>query len=35
MEYINRLDNYDASDIASIAIDNGLLEEAFLHLQEV
>lgn len=29
MEYINRLDNYDASDIASIAIDNGLLEEAF------
>ena len=29
MEYINRLDNYDATDIANIAIDNGLFEEAF------
>eukprot|EP00053_Salpingoeca_punica_P012105 m.107985 g.107985 ORF g.107985 m.107985 type:complete len:1673 (-) comp15857_c0_seq1:337-5355(-) len=29
MEYINRLDNYDAADIASIAIDNQLFEEAF------
>eukprot|EP00039_Didymoeca_costata_P018242 m.332709 g.332709 ORF g.332709 m.332709 type:complete len:1698 (-) comp16994_c0_seq1:153-5246(-) len=29
MEYINRLDNYDAPDIASIAIDNQLFEEAF------
>lgn len=29
MEYINRLDNYDAPDIASIAIDNELFEEAF------
>jgi clathrin heavy chain len=29
MEYINRLDNYDAPDIASIAIDNSLFEEAF------
>jgi clathrin heavy chain len=29
MEYINRLDNYDAPDIANIAINNGLYEEAF------
>jgi clathrin heavy chain len=29
MEYINRLDNYDAPDIASIAIDGQLFEEAF------
>ena len=29
MEYINRLDNYDAPDIASIAINNELYEEAF------
>jgi clathrin heavy chain len=29
MEYINRLDNYDAPDIASIAISNELFEEAF------
>lgn len=29
MEYINRLDNYDAPDIANIAINNGLFEEAF------
>ena len=29
MEYINRLDQYDAPDIASIAIDNSLFEEAF------
>lgn len=29
MEYITRLDNYDAPDIASIAIDNELFEEAF------
>lgn len=29
MEYINRLDNYDAPDIASIAIDSQLFEEAF------
>lgn len=28
-EYINRLDNYDAPDIASIAIANELYEEAF------
>lgn len=29
MEYINRLDNYDAPDIATIAIDSSLFEEAF------
>lgn len=29
MDYINRLDNYDAPDIASIAITSTLYEEAF------
>ena len=29
MEYINRLENYDAPDIANIAINNQLYEEAF------
>lgn len=29
MEYISRLDNYDAPDIANIAISNELFEEAF------
>jgi clathrin heavy chain len=29
MEYINRLENYDAPDIATIAISNELYEEAF------
>jgi clathrin heavy chain len=29
MEYINRLDNYDAPDIANIAIQSELFEEAF------
>ena len=29
MEYINRLDNYDAPDIANIAISSQLFEEAF------
>ena len=29
MEYINRLDNYDAPDIANIAIGAELYEEAF------
>ena len=29
MEYVNRLDNYDAPDIANIAINNELFEEAF------
>ncbi|XP_060534182.1 clathrin heavy chain [Cylas formicarius] len=29
MDYINRLDNYDAPDIANIAISNHLYEEAF------
>ena len=29
MEYVNRLDNYDAPDIAQIAITSGLYEEAF------
>lgn len=29
MEYISRLDNYDAPDIANIAISSELFEEAF------
>ncbi len=29
MEYINRLDNYDAPDIANICISSELFEEAF------
>jgi len=29
MDYINRLDNFDAPDIANIAIGSGLFEEAF------
>ncbi|KAK9470001.1 uncharacterized protein V1510DRAFT_309136 [Dipodascopsis tothii] len=29
MDYIHRLSNYDAADIAQIAVDNGLYEEAF------
>ena len=29
MDYINRLDNYDAPDIANIAVENELFEEAF------
>ena len=29
MEYINRLDNYDAPDIANIAMGSQLYEEAF------
>ena len=29
MEYIQKLDNYDAPDIANIAITSGLYEEAF------
>lgn len=29
MEYISRLDNYDAPDIANIAISSELYEEAF------
>ena len=29
MEYINRLDNYDAPDIANICISSDLFEEAF------
>ena len=29
MDYITRLDNYDAPDIASIAINSELFEEAF------
>jgi clathrin heavy chain len=30
MEYINKLDNYDAPDIAKIAVDQELFEEGFL-----
>jgi len=30
MEYINKLDNYDAPDIAKIAVDQELYEEGFL-----
>lgn len=29
MEYISRLDNYDAPDIANIAVSSALYEEAF------
>lgn len=29
MDYVNRLDNYDAPDIANIAIGSELYEEAF------
>jgi clathrin heavy chain len=29
MDYINRLEYYDAPEIAKIAVDNGLYEEAF------
>lgn len=29
MDYVNRLDNYDAPDIANIAVGSGLFEEAF------
>lgn len=29
MDYISKLDNYDAPDVANIAITNGLYEEAF------
>lgn len=29
MEYIQKLDNYDAPDIANIAVTNKLYEEAF------
>lgn len=34
MEYINRLDHYDASDVAAIAIDASLFEEAFAIFQK-
>ena len=30
LEYIDKLDNFDAPDIANIAISNGLFEEAFV-----
>lgn len=30
MDYVNRLDSYDAPDIANIAIENGLYEAAFV-----
>jgi clathrin heavy chain len=30
MDYVNRLDNYDAPDIANIAVGSGLFEEAFV-----
>ena len=29
MEYVRRLDNYDGEDIAQVAVNKGLLEEAF------
>ncbi|XP_071124193.1 clathrin heavy chain 1-like [Mytilus edulis] len=35
MEYINRLDNYDAPDIANIAINNELFEEAFAIFKKI
>ncbi|KAF9962551.1 hypothetical protein BGZ72_003150 [Mortierella alpina] len=34
MDYINRLDNFDAPDIADHAIRNGLYEEAFVIFQK-
>lgn len=34
MDYVNRLDNYDAPDVANIAINNGLFEEAFAIFQK-
>ena len=34
MEYINRLDNYDAADVAAIAIESSLYEEAFAIFQK-
>ncbi|EGD82238.1 clathrin [Salpingoeca rosetta] len=34
MEYINRLDNYDAPDVAAIAIESSLFEEAFAIFQK-
>ncbi|THD27284.1 Clathrin heavy chain [Fasciola hepatica] len=34
MDYVNRLDNYDAPDVANIAINNGLYEEAFAIFQK-
>lgn len=30
VNYINKLENYDAAEIAKIAIDHGLYEEAFV-----
>ena len=33
MEYIERLDNYDAPDIANIAIQSELYEEAFRYVR--
>ena len=29
MEYINRLENFDSGEVATIAVENGLFEEAF------
>ena len=34
MDYVNRLDNYDASDIAAIAVSQDLFEEAFTILRK-
>ena len=35
MEYVNRLENYDAEDIARVAVDGGLYEEAFTVYKKV
>ena len=35
MEYVNRLENYDAEDIAKVAVDGGLYEEAFTIYKKV
>jgi len=35
MEYVNRLENYDAEDIARVAVDGGLYEEAFIVYKKV
>jgi clathrin heavy chain len=35
MEYINRLDNFDAKEVAAIATDEGLFEESFALFRKV
>jgi len=35
MDYVNRLENYDAEDIAKVAVEGGLYEEAFTIYKKV